>query len=266
MNAILLDLDGVLYQGDQALPGAGEALAWIRRQAIPHLFLTNTTSRPRAAIVEKLARLGIAVAADQILTPPVAAREWLARRGLARVALFVNPGTRGDFAGLTAVTPGEGDGPEAVIVGDMGEGWDYPTLNRAFRLLMSEPRPLLVALGMTRYWRASDGLRLDTAPFVAALQHATGVDPVVLGKPARPFFETALAALGSQPAETLMIGDDIRSDIAGAQAAGLKTVLVRTGKFRPADLGSDVRPDGVIDSIADLPEWWARGGARTPPA
>lgn len=263
MNAILLDLDGVLYQGDQALPKADEVLDWIRRQAIRHLFLTNTTSRPRAAIVEKLSRLGIAVDTEDILTPPVAARAWLAERGLARVALFVNPSTRADFTGLTPLAPDAEGGAEAVILGDMGTGWDYPTLNRAFRLLMAEPRPLLIALGMTRYWRAPDGLRLDTAPFVAALQHATGVEPIVLGKPARPFFETALTAAGSTAAETLMVGDDIRSDIAGAQAAGLKTLLVRTGKFRPADLESGIRPDGVIDSIADLPAWWQRADAGT---
>ncbi|UHD15554.1 TIGR01458 family HAD-type hydrolase [Thiocapsa bogorovii] len=258
MNAILIDLDGVLYQGDEPIQKADQAIAWVRRRAIPHLYVTNTTSRPRAAIVDKLARLGIAVEADEILTPPLAASAWLAERGLSRVALFVNPATRADFTGVTPLPPDAEEGAEAVILGDLGEDWDYATLNRAFRLLMAEPSPQLIALGMTRYWRAPDGLRLDTAPFVAALKHATGVEPIVLGKPARPFFEAALTALGSSAADTLMIGDDIRSDIAGAQAAGLKTLLVRTGKFRPADLDTEIRPDGVIDSIADLPAWWQR--------
>jgi ribonucleotide monophosphatase NagD (HAD superfamily) len=110
---------------------------------------------------------------------------------------------------------------------------------------------------MTRYWRAADGLRLDTAPFVVALQHATGIAPVVLGKPARPFFAAALARLGAEASETLMIGDDIRGDIGGAQGAGIRGLLVRTGKFRPRDLRGEIQPDGVIDSIADLPAWWA---------
>ena len=109
---------------------------------------------------------------------------------------------------------------------------------------------------MTRYWRAADGLRLDTAPFVVALQHATGIAPVVLGKPARPFFAAALAKLGAEAAETLMIGDDIRGDIGGAQSAGIRGLLVRSGKFRPQDLRGEIQPDGVIDSIADLPAWW----------
>ena len=124
---------------------------------------------------------------------------------------------------------------------------------RPGRLLMATPPPLLVALSMTRYWRAEDGLRLDTAPFVMALSHASGAEPVVLGKPAKPFFETALKLLGSTAAETVMVGDDIKGDIGGARAAGMAGILVRTGKFRDEDLKGDIRPDRVIDSVADLP-------------
>jgi phospholysine phosphohistidine inorganic pyrophosphate phosphatase len=80
-----------------------------------------------------------------------------------------------------------------------------------------------------------------------------GDEPIVFGKPAKPFYETALAMLGTAPADTVMIGDDIRGDIGGEQAAGMKAILVRTGKFRPDDLWGEIKPDGVIDSIADLP-------------
>jgi HAD superfamily hydrolase (TIGR01458 family) len=256
MKAILLDLDGVLYQGESALAGASEALDWMRRRGILHLFLTNTTSRPREAIRKKLAGMGITIASDEIVTPPVAARDWLIGQGVSRVSLFVPKATRGDFEGLNILPEQVQRGCQAVVVGDLGEGWDFPTLNRAFRLLMDEPRPRLIALGMTRYWHAADGLRLDTAPFVVALQHATGIAPAVLGKPARPFFEAALDKLGAKADETLMIGDDIRGDIGGAQAAGIHGLLVRTGKFRPGDLEGEIHPDGVMDSIADLPDWW----------
>jgi HAD superfamily hydrolase (TIGR01458 family) len=128
---------------------------------------------------------------------------------------------------------------------------------------MDEPHPYLIALGMTRYWRAADGLRLDCAPFVVALSHATGIEPVVLGKPAVPFFEAALRAVGVAAGETLMIGDDIRGDVGGAQQAGIRALLVRTGKFQPADLRGDIRPDGVLDSIAGLPQWWTAHNQRT---
>ena len=257
MKAILFDLDGVLYQDGSVLAGAVEALDWVRREGIDHLFLTNTSSRPRTSIREDLARMGIQVAVEEILTPPVAARDWLLEQGVSSVALFIPKATRGEFAELNILPAEAQTSAGAVVLGDLGEGWDFATLNRAFRLLMGEPQPHLIALGMTRYWRAADGLRLDTAPFVVALQHATGIEPVVLGKPARPFFAAALGALGTESAETLMIGDDIRGDIGGAQSAGIRGLLVRTGKFHPRDLQGEIQPDGVIDSIASLPAWWA---------
>lgn len=260
MKAVLFDLDGVLYQEDRAIPGAVETIAWFRRHAIAHLFLTNTTSRPRSALVEKLDSMGIPVAPETLLTPPVAAARWLAANVDGPVALFVTEQTRAEFAGLPQLPADAEAGAAAVVVGDLGEEWSYPRLNRAFRLLMAEPPPRLIALGMTRYWQATDGLRLDAGPFVAALAMASGLQPRVFGKPASPFFQVALDLLGVEADKCLMVGDDIRGDIEGAQAAGLRTLLVRTGKFRPVDLEGDVRPTAVLASIAELPAWWRNSG------
>lgn len=258
MQAILFDLDGVLYQGEQAITGAANTLAWVRAQAIPHLFITNTSSRPRSAIVEKLARMGIEVTEEEILSPAVAAAQWIRQHLQGEVALFIPPATQAEFSDLPLLAQDREQGAAAVVIGDLGTAWDFATLNRAFRLLMAEPRPRLIALGMTRYWRAADGLRLDTAPFVVALQHASGVEPLVLGKPALPLYQSALELLGSKANETLMVGDDIRGDIDGAQQAGLHGMLVQTGKFSPRDLQQGIEPYASIDSIALLPEWWER--------
>ncbi len=256
MAALLIDLDGVLYTGEEPIPGASETITWLKQAGIPHLFVTNTTSRPRRAIVDKLARLGVDVGEDSILTPPVAARRWLADHVDGKIALFIAAATVEEFASLDVASP-EDRSVGAVVIGDYGDNWSFAELNRAFRLLMQQPQPALVALGMTRYWQADDGLRLDTAPFVIGLAHASGAEPVVLGKPAIPFFDTALAMLGVSHGETLMIGDDIRGDVLGAQTAGLSAAQVRTGKFQPADLEGDVRPDFVLESIAELKDRWA---------
>ena len=254
---MLLDLDGVVYVGDQPVPGAAETVEWLARQRVPYRFLTNTTSRPRMAIVDKLAGMGIRADADEILTPAVAAVAWLRRHEVGHPALFVPDATAAEFAELGPLPAGADGGAGAVIVGDLGEGWDFATLNRALRLLMSDPAPPLIALGMTRYWRAEDGLRLDAGPFVRALEYAAGRTAVVLGKPDPAFYATAVDALDLEAGQVVMVGDDIRTDVEGAQQAGLTGVLARTGKFAASDLAGDVVPDVVLDSIADLPQWWA---------
>jgi HAD superfamily hydrolase (TIGR01458 family) len=249
----LFDMDGVIYNAGTLIDGARETLAWVRERSIPHLFVTNTTSRSRAHLVEKLASFGIAARESDILTPAVAAGDWLRATGARDIALFVRPAARPEFDGLACLPDDAERGAAHVVIGDLGTHWDYATLNRAFRLLHHNPEATLIALGMTRYWLADDGLSLDVAPFVAALEHATGRVPRVFGKPAAAFFHAAAEKLGAAPADVWMVGDDIHADIGGAQAAGMRGILVKTGKFRAVDLDGAVAPAAVIDSIADLP-------------
>src|SRR5262249_27599943 len=116
----------------------------------------------------------------------------------------------------------------------------------------------LVALEKDRFWLGPTGLELDTGPYVAALEYASGAKATVCGKPSPTFFQTALASLGmttdgAHAERPAMIGDDLWSDVDGAQKAGLQGWLVRTGKFRADVLEkSGVRPDRILDSIADL--------------
>jgi HAD superfamily hydrolase (TIGR01458 family) len=255
MKAILFDMDGVLYNSETPIEGAAETLGWARSRGIPFLLVTNTTSRGRGVLAEKLARFGIPASEDDILTPCEAAAEHMTIGG-GEVALFAPAKARPAFAALPLLEDSAEQGARWVVVGDLGAGWDFATLNRAFRLLQSDSAAQLVALGMTRFWQAGDGLRLDAGPYVAALEYATGRKALVLGKPAAAFFHAATRKLGVAPSETVMIGDDIVTDVGGAQQAGLKGVLVKTGKFQPGDLESGVKPDAVLDSIATLPGWW----------
>lgn len=255
-DGILFDLDGVVYNGEEAIPGAAETVAWVRARDLPHLFLTNTTSRPRAAIVDKLRCFGIGANAERIWTPPAAAVEWLQHNNAEPVAVFVPAATRSEFAALALTPDGAESGASSVVIGDLGEAWDFRTLNRAFRLLHANIEAKLIALGMTRYWSSPTGVALDVAPFVKALEHAADREAVVLGKPSTEFFHAAAAKLALAPERLLMVGDDVRADVGGAQAAGLRGALVRTGKFRPEDLEGEVQPDLVLDSIASLPSHW----------
>lgn len=256
-RGILFDIDGVFFVGDTAVPGGADVIAWADAAAIPYLFVTNTTSHPRSYLADKLARFGVDADPERILTPAVAAHEWLTEHGRTPVALFVPEATAAEFGDLPRVAADAESGAAAVVVGDLGQAWDFATLNRTFRLLTAEPRPVLVALGMGRFWKDDDGLTLDNGPFVQALAYASGADPVVTGKPAAGFFAAAAHRLGLAAPAIVMVGDDVRGDVGGAQDVGMRGILVRTGKFHGADLGRGITPDAVLDSIADLPAWWA---------
>ncbi|MGD2171745.1 MAG: TIGR01458 family HAD-type hydrolase [Gammaproteobacteria bacterium] len=256
-NSLLIDLDGVVYQGGELIDGASETLEWLESQRVPHLYVTNTTSRPRDSLLKKFDRLGFGAKATEIMTPVIAAREWLDAHDLHRAAMFVPPPTLRDFGDIEPVELDGSEPADAVIVGDLGEAWDFRLLNGAFRLLMQEPAPRLVALGMTRYWHGPGGLQLDVAPFVKALEHAATCEAVVVGKPAPAFFESALAKLGCTAGQALMIGDDIVGDVDAAQQCGIRGIQVRTGKFREPDLDRGIEPFALLDSIAGLPDWWS---------
>ncbi len=247
-RALLLDLEGTVFQSGALIPGAAEALAEATRRGVAWRFVTNATSRPRSVILRELSAMGLDIEPDRLFTAPRAAQGLIAARGWTRCHFLLRPALLEDFDGLEAVE----EGAEAVVLGDLGSGMTYERLNRAFRMLLDGAE--LVTLARNRYWQANDGLMLDTGPFCAALEHASGKKAILAGKPSPAFFQAALASTGAAPSETAVVGDDLESDVGGAQRAGMRGVLVRTGKHRPDDLRqSPVRPDAVLASIAELP-------------
>jgi HAD superfamily hydrolase (TIGR01458 family) len=259
MAAILLDVDGVLHVSGHALPGAREAIAELRRDGHRVRFVSNNTTRPRSALADELRALGIELDDSELQTTASAAAHALAGR---RVLALVMAALVSDLEGIELV----GEGAEAVLLGgadetdETGRVFSYMNLARAFAEL--EFGAELYCLHKNRWWQTSRGPLLDSGAFVAGLEYASGVEATVLGKPSPAYFEAALQALDAEPELTWMVGDDLDSDIAGAQRYGLRTVLVRTGKFRPDDLDrSTIVPDAVISSIAFLPEWLERSSS-----
>ncbi len=249
-DACVLDLDGTLYQGGAAIPGAAEAVAALRRAGIPVRFATNTTRRPRSALVRRLSGLGIQVRVDELLTAPVAAAGWLAARGAERISLLLPEVTHEEFADFVL----DDDAPEYVVVGDLGSEWTFARLDRAFRALLRGAA--LVAIHRNRWWDAGEGPTLDAGAFVAALEYASGREAVLVGKPSAAFLETASAALAVPRARVAVVGDGLENDVRAAQRAGCLGVLVRTGSFRREELDTPgTAPDAILDSVADLPTW-----------
>jgi HAD superfamily hydrolase (TIGR01458 family) len=253
MAAILLDIDGVLAVSGAPIPGAVSAVSRLRRDGHRLRFVTNTTTRSRAQLARELRDHGLELEDDELQTT---ARTAAARLAGRRVLALTMPGVIEDLEGMRLV----GMNADAVLVGGCDEGdepgrvFSYLNLLRAFHELKGGAE--LYCLHKNRWWQTADGPRLDAGAFVAGLEFAAEVEATVLGKPSPDYFAAACEALDADPELTWMVGDDVEGDIAGAQRYGLRTILVRTGKFRPDDVErAGVRPDAIVNSIANLPEW-----------
>ena len=269
-SAYLFDLDGTLYQGNAAIPGAVETIRTLRQRGIPLRFVTNTTSRPRSAIVKRLEGYGFKVHPEEVFTALLAGATLARELDVKTILPLVSPEALEDLDGfdlmggtsevldsgraLRAPT-GPGRTVDAVMVGDLAHRWSYDLMQQAFTALIGGAR--LIALSRDRYWMTEQGLTLDSGPFVAALEYAAEKASIVAGKPSPAFFHAVILSLGVSAgtpwSEIVMVGDDIRSDIAGAQQAGCRGYLVQTGKYREDMVSrSGVTPDRVLTSVVDL--------------
>ena len=256
MAAILVDVDGVLHVSGAPLAGAATAVKRLRDDGHRLRFVTNSTTKSRTQLVEQLRAMGIELDSDELQTTGSVAASALQGK---RVLALTMPGILDDLDGLQLV----GMNVDAVLLGGADEGeetgriFSYLNLNRAFHEL--EAGAELYCLHKNKWWQTADGARLDAGAFVAGLEYAADIEATVLGKPSSAYFAAALEALDAEPGLTWMVGDDIEGDILGAHNHGMRTVLVRTGKFRPDDVErSRVQPDGIVSSIAQLPDWLER--------
>ena len=259
MAAILLDVDGVFHVSGEAIPGGAEAVRVLREAGHRLRFVTNNTTRTRAVLAEELRGLGVELEDEELQTTPRAAARALAGK---RVLALTMAAIVEDLEGVDLC----GENAEAVLVGgadetdETGRVFSYMNLARAFAEL--EGGADLYCLHKNPWWQTARGPLLDSGAFVAGLEYAAETEATVLGKPSAAYFAAAVEALDAAPEMTWMVGDDVDADIAGAQRFGMRTVLVRTGKFRPdAVERGNVVPDALLSSIAELPAWLERASA-----
>jgi HAD superfamily hydrolase (TIGR01458 family) len=252
MASILLDIDGVLHVSGDPIPGASEAVSDLRRSGHALRFVTNNSTRPRSLLAGELREMGFDLTDEELQTTPgAAARELEGKRVLALVMPTVVP----DLDALELV----GHDAEAVLIGGCDESlepnqvFSYMNLGRAFEEIRAGAS--FYCLHKNKWWQTRRGPMLDSGAFVAGLEYVTGVEATVLGKPSPSYFAAALDALDAEPERTWLVTDDVEADVRGARLFGMKTALVRTGKFRPETLEvADPAPDIVVSSLAHFPE------------
>jgi HAD superfamily hydrolase (TIGR01458 family) len=249
IRGFLIDLDGVLYVGNRAIDGASDAIEFLIENGYPFRCISNTTRKCRHSIASHLSSMGFEIPEDYIFTPPLAAITHMKKTGRTGYYLLTTGDVDRDFEELG--NTGTNSKPDWVIIGDAGDKITYDSMNTAFRLLMDGAE--LLALENDRYWMAADGLSLSAGPIVKALEYATGKTAMVMGKPSQTFFKLALQDMHLYPEQVAMIGDDITTDIGGAIRAGMKGILVRTGKFRSDSVTTtEIKPDCIIDSVSRI--------------
>ncbi|MGB1020467.1 MAG: TIGR01458 family HAD-type hydrolase [Flavobacteriaceae bacterium] len=250
IKAFLFDLDGVFYVDDYLIEGGNETLSFLRKKEIPFRFITNNTTKSRKKLAHKLLNLGLEVKEEEIVSANYAGVLLLDQLGLTNCKLILEAEAQEDYSRFKE----QKQPPEAIVIGDIGQRWDYTLMNALLQDLLKGTK--LIALHKGRYFKSEGGLTLDAGAFVAGLEYASGKKATVVGKPNAPFFELASAAFTCAPNEIVLVGDDFVNDIEGGKKMGYSTIMVQTGKFRP-ELAkqADVQPDFYLPSIADLPQW-----------
>jgi HAD superfamily hydrolase (TIGR01458 family) len=241
IRAVMLDIAGVLYEGDRPVSGARQAVSELVASGLPLRLVTNSTRRTKRALIERLLHMSFDVAPEDLFTAPAAAREYLKEKSLTIYPL-IHPALEEEFTDFSAASP------KAVLVADAGDRFVYANLNKAFRLLM-DGAPLL-AIAANRYFKDEDGLSLDAGPFVRALEFAADTEAMLFGKPAPAFFKAVLTDLNCEASEVVMVGDDVDADVNGAIAAGIKGILVKTGKYRKGDEDRMTKGGEAVSDVA----------------
>ena len=237
----------------EPIAGAADAVRRLREDGHRLRFVTNNTTRARATLAEELREIGVDLTDEELQTTAIAAARALAGK---RVLALTMHAVVDDLEGVELV----GEDAEAVLIGGADETletnqvFSYTNLARAFHEL--EAGAELYCLHKNRWWQTADGPKLDSGAFVAGLEFASGIEATVLGKPSPEYFAAALEAIDADPELAWMVGDDVEGDVRGAQRYGMRTVLVRTGKFRPDEVEElGVVPEGIVSSVAQLPDW-----------
>lgn len=253
-RGFVFDMDGVLYRGDEPLAGVADAFAALEVRGRRFMLATNNSMSTPASYVQKLAKMGLTVPAEAILTSALATRDYLIETLPADAGVFVvgMPALREQLFEAAPYHPvqfGE-ENPAAVVVG-LDLTFDYAKLKTAAAAIRAGAR--FVATNADATLPTEAGLVPGAGSIVAAISTATGRAPEVIGKPGTPLIDASLARMGVAPEEAVMIGDRLDTDILAGQRAGLLTVLVLTGVSTREEIPlSPVRPDLVLSDLTAL--------------
>jgi len=249
-RGILCDMDGVIYHGNQILPGTRDFIAWLRKTDIPFLFLTNSSERSPRELREKLHRMGVDIEEDHFYTSAMATAAFLASQKPGGSAYVI--GQPGLINALYDAGYSTNDvNPDYVVVGET-PSYTYETIKRAVRFVLNGAK--LIGTNPDLTGPVEGGIVPACGSLVAPIELSTGVKAYFVGKPNPLMMRTGLSRLGCPRESALIVGDRMDTDIISGIEAGIETVLVLSGVAQRADLARyGFSPDYVLDHVGLLP-------------
>ncbi len=252
IKAFLFDLDGTLHIGNKVIDGAIETIKFIKEKNFPCRFVTNTTTKSLTALHQQMTDIGLPILQEELINTTKVAVQYLNKYDNPKCYFVLKEEVKKDFSEFNE----DQINPDFIIVGDIGDKWNYTLLNKLFNMIMNGSH--LIALHKGRFWQTEEGLKIDIGAFITGLEYTTGQEATVLGKPTKEFFNLAINGLNIPPENIAMVGDDINNDVAGAQGLGMFGILVKTGKFRQEYINrSSIEPDLIINSIKEIKKLWS---------
>ena len=255
-RAFIFDMDGVLYRGSAPLPGVSELLAAIERRGAAYVLATNNSMASPEQYADRLTQMGLSVGAEKIQTSGTATRDYLRQHLPAGAAVYVvgMPGLKEqihDVGGFAVAEPAEGVNNTAAVVCGLDQTFTYDKLKAAFFAIRAGA--MFIATNIDSSLPTETGFVPGAGTIVAAIRTATGVTPVVIGKPSPEVLIQAALELDATPAQSVMIGDRLDTDILAGNRANMLTAMVLTGVSSLDDVAeSEAKPDIVV---AGLPEF-----------
>ena len=248
-----MDIDGVLWEGDKVINGAPEAIGYLRDHGYRFVLVSGVTRFSKTEIVDRLNGMGVDVNANDVLPIRSVMIDYIkSKKPDARCYVIGAENIDRDFRAEGLHVTRNEEPVDFVVVGH-DENLTYATINTAFRLLMKGAELLSFTPG--KYFSKNNELFINQGAVAAALEYASGKRTSSVGKPNKEFFKAGLRKLGLRKERVAMIGDSVEEDMVGAKASGVGTILVRTGIYDEGLLRKHkIKPDVIIDSIADLPD------------
>ena len=249
-NGVLLDIDGVLEFQGKAYPGAVELLEFLRYKQVAFRIISNSTLKSRQVCTEKMNRRGFGVTREEVITASWATARYLKTLKPRSCWVMLKGKGLDEFKEFDM----DDESPEYIVLGDYREEFKFENMNKALKLLLQGVR--LIVMIPEKVDHSLGGVELTVGAYGRMLEDAAGIEATYIGKPSSYMFDIALESIGIDRTEVLMVGDRMSTDIIGARQAGVPSVLVKTGEFKPDDLDGDIQPDFIVDGVGDIKDFF----------